>query len=444
MKNNKIVKYGLMVVIAFICFFNGNNVVNASVDQFAYCTYQIYEKIDDPLGDYEVSFDFSVVYTSQKDVRFYSPSLDLADKEITLGDDNGGVPPSITMDSYAAKAFIDSNGKFYCPSDNLRVLRATNFFEYTLTTSAEAANYNPDLVTVTPKLIKDSSATSSEGIKVCEDDRVNEYLNKNKAAFATTVEKNFNEGYKILEDWTNKFKNASNTTKEECDNYKNVLDREMLSRAFTNSFRPDSLRLINELGENCALSDEIKAKFQVYSSGRRKPISYTDKLYALVRSLESLHESNYRLCVDRAKDMNEEEKENEKDDYADERDDEQQETMDSIKKEVDDFIDTIDRITFGGNAELSCEGLLGDDLLDLISQLFLYVKIAAPIILLVMGSVDFGQAVISQDKEALNKAFSKFVKRAIICVAIFFLPIIIEYLLNHLDGMVKDPMCGIR
>ena len=443
MKNNKIVKYGLMVVIAFICFFNGNNVVNASVDQFAYCTYQIYEKESSPIvGEYEVSFEFNVVYTSRKDVRVYNSYLDLADKVAPL---DNSTAASITVDSNAAKTFIDRNGKFYCPNSALSVSRESNSFTYTLTTSAEAANYNPDFVTVsTPKLIKDSSATGSEGIKVCEDDRVNEYLNKNRTAFATTVEKNFNEGYKILENWTNTFKNASYTTKEECDNYKNVLDREMLSRAFTNSFRPDSLRLINELGENCALSDEIKAKFQIYSSGRRKPISYTDKLYALVRSLESLHESNYRLCVDRAKDMNEEEKENEKDDYADECDDEQQETMDSIKKEVDDFIDAIDRITFGGNAELSCEGLLGDDLLDLISQLFLYVKIAAPIILLVMGSVDFGQAVISQDKEALNKAFSKFVKRAIICVAIFFLPIIIEYLLNHLDGMVKDPMCGIR
>ncbi|HIT22448.1 MAG TPA: hypothetical protein IAB56_05760 [Candidatus Scybalousia intestinigallinarum] len=97
--------------------------------------------------------------------------------------------------------------------------------------------------------------------------------------------------------------------------------------------------------------------------------------------------------------------------------------------------------------DLSCEGILGDDLLDKIDELFGYIKIAAPIILIVLGSVDFGQVVLTEgtdNKDALKKATSKFIKRAIICVAIFFVPTILSYILHFVDGIGADPLCGIK
>ena len=48
------------------------------------------------------------------------------------------------------------------------------------------------------------------------------------------------------------------------------------------------------------------------------------------------------------------------------------------------------------------------------------------------------------DKDALKKAGSKFIKRAIVCIAIFFVPTILSYILHYVDGTGVDPMCGIK
>lgn len=105
-------------------------------------------------------------------------------------------------------------------------------------------------------------------------------------------------------------------------------------------------------------------------------------------------------------------------------------------------------INLGDDVEATCDAILGQDLIDLISKLYGYVKMAAPILLLVLGTVDFGTAVISQDKDALEKAFKKFIKRAIICAAIFFIPIILNWLLSKVviggTPLMENPMCGIK
>lgn len=61
------------------------------------------------------------------------------------------------------------------------------------------------------------------------------------------------------------------------------------------------------------------------------------------------------------------------------------------------------------------------------------VMIAAPILLLVLGTVDFLKAVAASDEKAMKKAVSDFVKRLLICVVILLLPLII----NMIMGWVK-------
>ena len=71
-----------------------------------------------------------------------------------------------------------------------------------------------------------------------------------------------------------------------------------------------------------------------------------------------------------------------------------------------------------------------------------------PILLIVLGSVDFANAIISGDQDALKKSGSKFMKRAIAAVAVFFVPLLVKVLLT-LPGikdninLVDDPTCGI-
>lgn len=96
----------------------------------------------------------------------------------------------------------------------------------------------------------------------------------------------------------------------------------------------------------------------------------------------------------------------------------------------------------------SCEGLLGPDFVSFLNdEVFLWVKIAVPIILIIMCTIDFGKAVINNDKDALAKATSNVVKRCIVAVVIFFLPTIIIYVMKNASvggtPIMQDPLCGL-
>lgn len=58
------------------------------------------------------------------------------------------------------------------------------------------------------------------------------------------------------------------------------------------------------------------------------------------------------------------------------------------------------------------------------------VKILVPLILIVLGLVDFGKASISSDDKALSKATSSLFKRFIAGIIIFFIPTIVFAILN--------------
>lgn len=96
----------------------------------------------------------------------------------------------------------------------------------------------------------------------------------------------------------------------------------------------------------------------------------------------------------------------------------------------------------------SCEGLLGAEFVNFLNdEVFLWVKIAVPIILIIMCTIDFAKAVINNDKDALAKATSNVVKRCIVAVAIFFLPFIIIYVMKNASvggtPIMEDPLCGL-
>ena len=95
----------------------------------------------------------------------------------------------------------------------------------------------------------------------------------------------------------------------------------------------------------------------------------------------------------------------------------------------------------------NCDGLLTSDAVDMIREILGYFRIIAPILLILFVALDFGSAVLSQDNEALKKAQSKFVSRAIATAALFFVPTIVRVILG-LDGVrsaieiPNDPLCG--
>ena len=94
----------------------------------------------------------------------------------------------------------------------------------------------------------------------------------------------------------------------------------------------------------------------------------------------------------------------------------------------------------------NCNGLFTSDAIDMIRDILGYFRIIAPILLIVFMALDFGQAVISQDNDALKKAESKVVSRAIATACLFFIPTIVRAILG-LSGVREaieipdDPLC---
>lgn len=95
----------------------------------------------------------------------------------------------------------------------------------------------------------------------------------------------------------------------------------------------------------------------------------------------------------------------------------------------------------------NCNGLLTAEAADFIGKIIGWLRILVPILLIVLGAVDFGSAVVGEDKDALKKAGVKFTKRCICGVAIFFVPLIVEVLIDitGIKGtIVDDPMCVVE
>ena len=96
----------------------------------------------------------------------------------------------------------------------------------------------------------------------------------------------------------------------------------------------------------------------------------------------------------------------------------------------------------------NCEELLGDDLIDLLQSLVDIVKVAVPILLIGLGTLDFGKAIFSTDEAEMKNAQSKFTKRLIAAAAIFLVPSLLGVLLNlgHSiwGDVIKNDICGIK
>ena len=89
---------------------------------------------------------------------------------------------------------------------------------------------------------------------------------------------------------------------------------------------------------------------------------------------------------------------------------------------------SVGNIDLGDTPENTCDGILGPELIDFFQMIFNWIKIIAPIAVVILSSVDFAGALLKDDKDALSKASSKLIKRLIVAVALFFIPTILNYL----------------
>lgn len=102
----------------------------------------------------------------------------------------------------------------------------------------------------------------------------------------------------------------------------------------------------------------------------------------------------------------------------------------------------------GNNAIGSCEGYFGsannpDDLMYILkNNIFKPIRILVPIVLVILTSFDFVQAIFNDKKEGMPKATSNFIKRAIIALLIFFAPDLLSLILTLIDASVIKSCLG--
>ena len=94
---------------------------------------------------------------------------------------------------------------------------------------------------------------------------------------------------------------------------------------------------------------------------------------------------------------------------------------------------------FGGETvEPTCDDLFGDkndakSLAYLINSILLYVRIIVPILIILLGSLDFAKAVVAAKEDEMKKAQMTFVKRLIAGIAVFLAPVIVNLIMELAD-----------
>lgn len=91
-------------------------------------------------------------------------------------------------------------------------------------------------------------------------------------------------------------------------------------------------------------------------------------------------------------------------------------------------------------ADRFCEAASG--LFSLLGIAVTVIKIAIPIILIIMGMLDMGKAVTSGKDDEIKKQVIVFLKRAIAAVLVFFVPSIVGLIMQMVNEATSQDTCG--
>ena len=85
-------------------------------------------------------------------------------------------------------------------------------------------------------------------------------------------------------------------------------------------------------------------------------------------------------------------------------------------------------------ADGGCGGVFTDQFIsDMNKYVYVPIKWATPILLLVLTSIDFAKVVFSGDQKGMDKAKNNFLKRSVAALIIFFAPDIINLLVKFVN-----------
>lgn len=83
----------------------------------------------------------------------------------------------------------------------------------------------------------------------------------------------------------------------------------------------------------------------------------------------------------------------------------------------------------------ACQGL--GAIVVMVKKVFTLIQFAIPIVLILLGTVDLGKAVISSDEKEIKAAQSRLIKRCIYAALIFFIVLIVNLVMTIVSSGVK-------
>ena len=96
----------------------------------------------------------------------------------------------------------------------------------------------------------------------------------------------------------------------------------------------------------------------------------------------------------------------------------------------------------GEISDKTCHGLLF--LVKIIRKgVFPILQIGVPIVLIVLGTLDLGKAVIASEEKQVKEAQSKLIKRCIYAVAVFFIVTLVNVILSMVSTVAGEDATGI-
>lgn len=81
----------------------------------------------------------------------------------------------------------------------------------------------------------------------------------------------------------------------------------------------------------------------------------------------------------------------------------------------------------------TCEGLLGDVLYQDLQNIFKIFKIAAPLLVGIFSIYEYVSAILAKNEDDIKKANKKLITRLILVAVLYFLPVILDLLLDILE-----------
>lgn len=79
----------------------------------------------------------------------------------------------------------------------------------------------------------------------------------------------------------------------------------------------------------------------------------------------------------------------------------------------------------------------------LLQKILNYIKILGPSLAIALGTIDFVKAIVVSDEKSMKETQKKFMNRLIAAFLLFFVPLIVQVLLN-LFGFTTNIACGLK